>query len=73
MFSKYLNEKDKEEMTRRNNQIGDQLMIAEALQQSFSNWFAKKTEEYKLDPNKHWTLNPQTGQITETKEKQDVK
>ena len=65
---KYLNNQDKQEMTRRHKQIEDQLMIAEALQQSFSNWFAKKTEEYKLDPNKRWVLDPKSGQINEQKQ-----
>ena len=72
LFTKYLNQKDKEEMAKWKKLIDDQSTILGSLQESFNLWFYKKIAEYKLDPTKNWTLNSESGQITEIK-KEEIK
>ena len=67
LFHKYLDAKDKEEFRLRQQQINEQAMIVEGLKQLTSNWFAEKVIKYGLDPQKNWSVNPISGQISEVK------
>jgi len=69
MFTKYLNEKDKGEYRRRMALSANYEFTAKAIRAVTEAWLVSLYKEYKLDPNKEYQVNSETGQIKEVKPK----
>lgn len=69
MFDKKLNQKDLEELRKRNELVKQHLLIAEALEIQKQLWFKNTLPKYGLDLDKKYNIDLRTGKIKQTKEK----
>ena len=71
MFSKYLNYEDKTEYKKQCELARGHEFADEAIRAMTAAWFRKRFKKYRLDPNKHYSIHSESGQIKEIKPKKD--
>lgn len=71
MFKKYFDKEDKQKLAFIQGEISRYSLVIEGLRQLMTSFVQSKFSKYGLDASKNWTINPETGQISEVKPQKD--